>query len=1375
MADLAWSQAGTTAIQMDGAGTVWNSGHVNAILPLRGGGILVAADTGGVWSASETGTAIPAADWDAPDLLAMARGPDGDSHAFVGGGTGIALSAPETVVTRSPDALHAFAVGQDHALWHYQRVGGTWSPPECLGPDVVGPPAVCSWGGSRLDVFVIGTDGALYHKWFDGTAWGPSATGYERLGGVCIGQPTVCSWGPDRLDVFVIGTDHALYHKWWDGRGWGPSADGYEPMGGALTMSPVAIAIAPMRLDVFAVRQGDHELLHKRYEGGWSPSVTGWATLGPVANVPAACTWGANTVHVCAVQPDGSLGYKQWNGSSWTPSWTALGALTDRFITAPALASWGPNRLDLVGVDATGRCQHKWCDGGTWGPSATTWEDMGVWCASHAELTSPGAQKLDVVIAGGDGSLYWKCYDGGWSPAVDQWSGLASPVIGALHESDVNAPEPLRSWRDVPLPPAARRVVAILVLAARRRIVLACDHGLWWSPIPAASARGAGYRWTEIPGLPDGTWTGLAQTGDDSFAAAMWGADVRRGAHGLFTGTFSAAGTVTMTRSRIAGADPRLMARTSVASCDSARNHVYAVASDVWGDHVYSEQPEVVCWGPNRIDVFTRGAESQCAHLAWNGVGWSWDDLGGTMLGPPRAVAWGPDRLDVFCVGTNRALHHKAWDGRAWSEWENKGGVCASDPAVCSWGANRLDVFVVGTDGKLYHQWWGGGAWGPSYQGFEDLGGALWGNPCAVCPGAGRIDVYATGTDGKLQLRRWNGSGWEPWRALGDDQTFNPTAVVSAGGVVDVFCNAVDSNVLHKRWDGARWLPSATTYEDLGGGTWDGPTAIVEGGTLLCYVRGRDNQIYLRTRAAGATTWTDWAALGGNALGTPTQALCGAPKAASWGPGRRDVFVKVPADPKPQLWVLWSSGGSTPAWGAVGGSLRLAVAPDSIYTFLHSTDGGASFAATGMYMSAVPEHYQLDISGGNQGFYNNCLAVRPSDPRTVALGWRGGPYLTSDGGDTWRRIDDGDGAQNCHGDVHTVVWDAAGQLYSGSDGGVAVTADLGGRWRSGFNRGLHTLQVYGGGVVAFSASYQVDGLVVAGLQDNGNIGARTDTGEPWRQFMQSDGGITVCLRTGQILYTNNMDARVSVFRWGGAGAKVPLTVAKPGQSPSTGGQACNPHIVNAPVFRNAAGELMIAAGSDGNDLYGGFARDDGSNLHWEYLGSISTSNGAVISCCNSGDGRVLLCGFDDGRIATFDTAARRATFQTVYAGKDGAGTIVRVLMHDTTSAYAIAKRGASGIVLRFAGGVWERVTRGLPLEPFWGLTTDWTVNPKTMFVSTDSRVYRSSDGGESWTIQARGLPRRAHLGELDFAMDSRGGRWLYAASWGRSIFRSPVT
>jgi hypothetical protein len=98
-------------------------------------------------------------------------------------------------------------------------------------------------------------------------------------------------------------------------------------------------------------------------------------------------------------------------------------------------------------------------------------------------------------------------------------------------------------------------------------------------------------------------------------------------------------------------------------------------------------------------------------------------------VGQPELVAWGPNRLDAFVIGTDSQLYHQWWDGSSWgpslTAYEAMGGVSTSQPRLVSWGPNRLDVFVTGTDSALYHKWWDGSAWGPSVTGYERQGGVI--------------------------------------------------------------------------------------------------------------------------------------------------------------------------------------------------------------------------------------------------------------------------------------------------------------------------------------------------------------------------------------------------------------------------------------------------------------------------------------------------------------------------------------------------------------------------------------------------------------------------------------------------------------------------
>lgn len=83
---LYWHQADTQSILIDDQRDVWHAGIVKDILvTVPNGTVLVATDSGGVWSVSDTGTGIPLLDADKPDMWCLAPGPDGEQHIYAGG------------------------------------------------------------------------------------------------------------------------------------------------------------------------------------------------------------------------------------------------------------------------------------------------------------------------------------------------------------------------------------------------------------------------------------------------------------------------------------------------------------------------------------------------------------------------------------------------------------------------------------------------------------------------------------------------------------------------------------------------------------------------------------------------------------------------------------------------------------------------------------------------------------------------------------------------------------------------------------------------------------------------------------------------------------------------------------------------------------------------------------------------------------------------------------------------------------------------------------------------------------------------------------------------------------------------------------------
>ena len=157
---------------------------------------------------------------------------------------------------------------------------------------------------------------------------------------------------------------------------------------------------------------------------------------------------------------------------------------------------------------------------------------------------------------------------------------------------------------------------------------------------------------------------------------------------------------------------------------------------------------------------------------------------------------------------------------------------------------------------------------------------------------------------------------------------------------------------------------------------------------------------------------------------------------------------------------------------------------------------------------------------GNQGNYNQAIAVSPIDCNTFAIGWREGTFVSFDGGSTtkYTKLDDG-GNGHLHGDYHAVLFDPDDPktIFMGSDGGLAsaggVVANGTPSFRSDYNKFISNLQFY-----HISPSFNTSGLVAGPLQDNGVVWTVVQStpfsAEPWTQIVDSDGEYSEFLGVG---------------------------------------------------------------------------------------------------------------------------------------------------------------------------------------------------------------------------------------------------------------------
>ena len=153
-----------------------------------------------------------------------------------------------------------------------------------------------------------------------------------------------------------------------------------------------------------------------------------------------------------------------------------------------------------------------------------------------------------------------------------------------------------------------------------------------------------------------------------------------------------------------------------------------------------------------------------------------------------------------------------------------------------------------------------------------------------------------------------------------------------------------------------------------------------------------------------------------------------------------------------------------------------------------STDGGGSWAEV-----TRPSAYL-----GNQGWYDNTITTKPTDPNVVIAG---GVYyvVSTDGGTSWTELNPYQGAtQAPHVDAHDLQWQGD-SLWVACDGGIWESTDDGSTWADR-NAGLVTRQYYALAVDPVNRQ-----RVIAGAQDNGTDRRRDADDGSWDAVEGGDG------------------------------------------------------------------------------------------------------------------------------------------------------------------------------------------------------------------------------------------------------------------------------
>ena len=464
---------------------------------------------------------------------------------------------------------------------------------------------------------------------------------------------------------------------------------------------------------------------------------------------------------------------------------------------------------------------------------------------------------------------------------------------------------------------------------------------------------------------------------------------------------------------------------------------------------------------------------------------------------------------------------------------------------------------------------------------------------------------------------------------------------------------------------------------------------------------------------------------------------------------------------------VYKSTNDGASWSPVGNGLpvagfqrvNLAIADsnaDVVYaSFINSSGGLAGMYKTtngGLSWSPLPATPNYVCS---QGWYDNGMAVSPTDPNTVFAGGvfsycSGGIARTTNGGSSWGYVTVGTNGSQVHPDQHYFAFAADGALWVASDGGVWKTSDGGATWVNR-NASLGTAMLYTVGVHPNDPSF-----LVSGTQDNGSI--QYQGAMAWPQVIGGDGGPVAIEWSNPNRYFTTYVRLSPLYRW-----LRPIVSQGTVTGPWGGDRASW-----------ANGPLVVDPNLASTLLAGTYRvwQTTNSGTNWGLISGDLTNGGHLRALAIAPlDSNVVYSGSSDGRVyATFN---RGGSWFLRNAGLP-AGQIISDIVaspFDPLTAYLSVDQATGGRLFRTVdGGVnWENLTGTLPAG-IRGMSLAIDFATRVFYLGTDFGVYSTADLGERWVQESLGLP---NVPVYDAQIDTVN-RWLVAATHGRGMWRAPL-
>lgn len=430
-----------------------------------------------------------------------------------------------------------------------------------------------------------------------------------------------------------------------------------------------------------------------------------------------------------------------------------------------------------------------------------------------------------------------------------------------------------------------------------------------------------------------------------------------------------------------------------------------------------------------------------------------------------------------------------------------------------------------------------------------------------------------------------------------------------------------------------------------------------------------------------------------------------------------------------------------------------------------TTDGGANWFSITV---PGPSYSGADTYTGQQAWYDNILAVDPSNPNIVYAGgidfWK-----STNGGNNWTQLSnwyqESGAPPYMHADMHAVAFhpNNTNTFFVGNDGGIYKSSNGGASWTS-LNNGLAITQFYYGAVHPSTSSYY------GGCQDNGTI--KTTGSSSWFEIFGGDGGATeVDFSTPNNVYVEYVNFCFFKSTDGGASFFKAMN-----------GIPTGPNLYDGTTDRTQFITPFIMDPNNSSILLGGtyrIWRTTNKAVSWSAISSDLTGDGSGTSgntisaiAVAKGNSNVIYAGTTNGRLHV--TTNGGTAWNARFTGLPTA-TLTRIAVKptDPATAYVTFSGFLSGQkVYRTTnyGSTWSNITSNLPNIPVNCIFIN-PGNEQNIYVGTDLGVFSSTDNGGTWVQETNGIPNVA-IADFDYRSSDNT---LFVSTHGRGMFSAVLS